>query len=394
MPRQFPFSEARIRGLAPPDTGRVYHKDTKVPGLQLCITAAGSRTYYFVKRIGGKPARIRLGTVGQLSVDQARKAASSIIGEVAGGRDPQQAARARRHELTMGDLLTYWDEYARAHKKSWKEDQRICKRHFQKWAARKLSSIKRGEVQKMHLGLKETAGPYMANRVHELLRAMFNRAKEDLGYVGDNPALGIKRFREQKRDRFLHADELKTFFAALEAEPNVMLKHFFWVSLLTGARQGNVQAMRWDEIDWTAGLWRIPETKGGVPVVVPLTNAALRILLLQRDCADSTEWVFPGRNGGNLKEPKGAWKRIVERAGLVDVRPHDLRRSLGSWMTMTGAGLPVVGKMLGHTRPSTTAIYARLAVDPVRSAVEAATAAMLAAGGHTRLLGVEEKVDQ
>ncbi|MCG2683974.1 MAG: tyrosine-type recombinase/integrase, partial [Planctomycetales bacterium] len=86
-----------------------------------------------------------------------------------------------------------------------------------------------------------------------------------------------------------------------------------------------------------------------------------------------------------------AWKRIIERAGLVDVRPHDLRRSLGSWMAITGAGLPIVGKMLGHSQPNTTAIYARLSVDPVRAAAEAATTAMLAAGGQTKLLGVESR---
>jgi len=388
MTKKFAFTEAAVKALSPPDTGRVYHKDTRLPGLQVCVTSAGTKTYYFVKRIGGKPARVRLGAVGQLSVEKARKAAATVTGEVAAGRDPQQANRARRHELTMGDLLAYWKEYAQAHKKSWREDDRICKRHFEKWSGRKLSSIKRAEVQKMHLQLKESAGPYMANRVHELLRAMYNRAKDDLGYTGDNPAIGIKRFREVKRDRFLHGDELKAFFEALEAEPDITLRNFFWLSLLTGARQGNVQAMRWDEIDWQAALWRIPETKSGLPVVVPLTATALQVLVLQREISGSPEWVFPSRRGGHIAEPKFAWARIVKRAGLSDVRPHDLRRSLGSWMAMTGAGLPVVGKMLGHSQPSTTAIYARLAVDPVRQAAEMATAAMLAAGG-VKMLEVE-----
>ena len=96
-----------------------------------------------------------------------------------------------------------------------------------------------------------------------------------------------------------------------------------------------------------------------------------------------SEWVFPGRRGGHLTEPKSAWQRIIKRAGLTDVRPHDLRHSLGSWMAIGGASLPVVGKMLGHTQASTTQIYARLSVDPIRAAAETATSAMLTAGRAT-----------
>ena len=120
---------------------------------------------------------------------------------------------------------------------------------------------------------------------------------------------------------------------------------------------------------------------------MPLTAAALDVLHARQQDDGSSEWVFPSRGRhGHIVEPKSAWQRIVKRAGLSDVRPHDLRRSLGSWMAMTGAGLPVVGKMLGHTQPSTTAIYARLAVDPVRAAAEQATAAMLQAAGGLKLL--------
>ncbi|MCG2685361.1 MAG: site-specific integrase, partial [Planctomycetales bacterium] len=222
----------------------------------------------------------------------------------------------------------------------------------------------------------------------------YNRAKDSLGYEGDNPALGIKRFSEEKRDRFLHADELRAFFVSLQAEPNAMLQHFFLLCLLTGARRGNIQAMRWDEIDFNTALWRIAgeDAKAGIPIVIPLTTAALDVLHARQEANGTSPWVFPSRGKhGHIVEPKAAWKRIIERAGLVDVRPHDLRRSLGSWMAITGAGLPVVGKMLGHTQASTTQIYARLSIDPVRQAAEKATTAMLAAGGRMKLLTAPEE---
>ncbi len=108
----------------------------------------------------------------------------------------------------------------------------------------------------------------------------------------------------------------------------------------------------------------------------------LAVLQTRREAANGSPWVFPSHGAtGHLVEPKKAWRRVIDRAGLVDVRPHDLRRSLGSWMAMTGAGLPMVGKMLGHTQPVTTAIYARLAVDPVREAAEKAVGAMQRAAG-------------
>jgi integrase len=159
---------------------------------------------------------------------------------------------------------------------------------------------------------------------------------------------------------------------------------FFLLLLLVGARRSNTQAIRWDEIDCQANCWRIPDTKAGVPVVVPLSAASLDVLHARREANGNSEWVFPshGRQG-HIVEPKAAWKRIIERAGLVDVRQHDLRRSLGSWMAMSGASLPVIGKSLGHKRSVTTEIYARLAVGSVRQAVGAATAAMLEAGGLT-----------
>ena len=210
---------------------------------------------------------------------------------------------------------------------------------------------------------------------------MFNKAS-DMGFRGENPAKGVKRFKETKRDRFLERDELPAFFQALLAEPNEALRDFFLLCLLTGARRGNVQAMRWEDMDLTAGRWRIPETKSGVPVVVPLCDPALAILQNRRKAANGSPWVFPGRGKtGHLIGPKSAWARILKRAGLSDLRPHDLRRSLGSWQAMGGASLPIIGKSLGHTQAATTQIYARLQTDSVRASVAAATTGMLEAGG-------------
>ena len=393
---RFPFTKTRLEALPVPVGSRVYYRDAKTEGLTICVTPTDCRTFYVYKWANGRPVRIPLGRFPTMSIEQARKQAQVIVGEVGKGNDPQAARQAARHEQTIKGLFDFWlDSHAKLRNKGWPEDERRFNRYLKPWASRKLSSIKKPDVQSLFSRVARDNGPYAANRLLALIRAMFNKAP-DMGYVGTNPTAGVKKFPEEKRDRFLQGDELPAFFRSLLEEPNAMLRDFFLLALLTGARRANVQSMAWVDLDLTARYWRIPTTKSGLPVVVPLVPAAVAILEGRRHGTNGSEWVFPGcGKTGHLVEPKSAWKRIIERAGLVDVRPHDLRRSLGSWQAMGGASLPIIGKSLGHTQVSTTAIYARLQMDPVRDSVESATTAMLAAGnltidaGGVKLLEVE-----
>jgi len=385
MPTSFPFSEAKVKALSPPPTGRIYHKDSKYPGLQLCITATGTKTYYLVKRIGGRPTRVRLGTVQELSVETVRNTAAKIAGDVAGGGDPQGERRKKREETTLGELWEHWYLYAQAHKKpsSIKEDILKYNKFMKSLEHRRLSTIKKSDVAALHARVGRENGPYQANRLLALLRSMLNKADET-GYRGENPAKGIKMFKEQSRDRFLHPDELKQFFSALKTEGD-LIRDFYLTLLLTGARRSNVQTMRWENVDLQAGYWQIPETKAGIPVIVPIVAPLAAILTAHREIANGCDWVFPGRKGGHIANPKGAWGRIVKRSGLTDLRPHDLRRSLGSWMAGQNVSLQIIGKALGHKTAQATMVYSRLSLDPVRDAVDNATSAMLTAGGVSLL---------
>jgi integrase len=154
------------------------------------------------------------------------------------------------------------------------------------------------------------------------------------------------------------------------------------ISLLTGARRSNVLAMSWDELHLDRGEWRISMTKNGTPQTLPLVAGAIDVLKSRKElteCADSA-YVFPGAGqSGHLVEPKKAWKIILGKAGIKDLRLHDLRRTMGSWQAGTGANLSVIGRSLNHKSTATTAIYARLWMEPVRSSMQAAAAAMLEA---------------
>jgi integrase len=194
------------------------------------------------------------------------------------------------------------------------------------------------------------------------------------GWEGINPTIGITKFKEQKRDRFILKDELPRFLEALENEPNRGMRDFFLMCLYTGARKGNVLSMRWEEVDFSINEWRIPDTKNGDPVRVPLIGKALEILCDRSYLKESTPWVFPsgGSKSGHVQEPKKVWKRILERAGLTNLRIHDLRRTCGSYQAIAGTSLAIIGKSLGHKSPQSTAVYARLSNDPVRNSLEAA----------------------
>lgn len=381
MSDTFNFTKAAFAQLEPPDKGkRTYYRDTRQKGLIVQQTGTGRLTFYVYRWVQGKPERIRLADWPDMTIDQARRKAQEMLGEIAQGKNPNQTRRAVRDEMTLEELFsTYLEQHAKVHKLTWKEDDEIFQRYLTSWKNRKLHTIKKQDVQKLHAHVGENNGIYAANRTLAMLSALFNKAA-DWGWEGGNPALGVRRFKEQSRDRFLQPDELPRFFKALADEQNTTVRDYVLVSLLTGARKTNVLEMRWTDLNFEMATWRIVMTKNGTAQTIPLVPAAVELLQTRKTHADS-EWVFPGDGKtGHLVEPKKAWANILKRAGLEDLRLHDLRRSLGSWQAATGASLSVIGKSLNHKNVNTTAIYARLNLDPVRDAMHKAVEAMFEAG--------------
>ncbi|GHU00953.1 hypothetical protein FACS1894186_2730 [Alphaproteobacteria bacterium] len=208
--------------------------------------------------------------------------------------------------------------------------------------------------------------------------AIFNKAIEWGLPTSTNPAKGIRAFREKSRDRFLQPDELRRFFSALDGEPNSVFRDYILLSLYLGQRRGNMLAIRWADIDFTNRRLYIAETKNGEPQNVPLPPPALALLQDMRRQRGGA-WVFPSRvlKNDHLKEPRKPWVALLQRAGIDNLRIHDLRRTLASYQVMTGATLPVIGKTLGQKTPAATSIYARLTLDPVLDSMTTAIDKML-----------------
>jgi integrase len=395
---RFPFTERRIEKLPLP-TGeqRAYYYDAVVRGLCIAVSPLGKKTYVHYRKVHGKPERTKIGPVCDLTIEYARGEASRMNGVIAQGGNPAAERRSMRAEMSLQEL---WDAFLTLYAKerlrpvTWKNYESIFKTHLHGWRLRKLSSIHRPDVVALHARIGRTDdAKHTANRALELLSAMFNRARSDWGYEGENPAEKIEAFKERSRERFLgDADPKETarFFKALGEESDLW-QDFFKTCVLSGARCSNVEAMAWTEINWQRSEWLIAaeNAKEDKAIRVVLSPEALEIL--ERRAKDSkSEWVFPSTRrskSGHIEESKSAWRRILDNAKIENLRVHDLRRTLGSWQAATGASLAVIGKSLGHADGSSaTAVYARLNLDPVRASVKLATAALLAAGDE-KLLG-------
>jgi len=384
MENKINFTKVVIDALSIPLSGkRSTYLDIKTTGLQLRITSTGTRTFSVYRRIKrGDPERITLGRYPDMTIEQARRRAAEINLDIAEGKNPAEVKRGIKTELTFSELFAeYMKRHSKLKKKSWVEDQSQFRIYLEKpLGKKKLSTIDRKSIAHIHGSITKVGHAPTANRVKALLSSVFGWAIS-VGLCESNPVLGIKSNKENQRDRFIQSDELPKFFKALVDEPNHTIRDYVLISLLTGGRKANVLAMRWKDINFERAEWRIEETKNGTPQTVALSPEAVEILL-NRKPSDNAVFVFPGiGKAGHLMEPKKGWKRILERAGIDNLRIHDLRRTLGSWQAKTGASLAIIGKSLNHKNQNTTAIYARLDLDPVRVSVNTATNAMLTAAG-------------
>jgi integrase len=386
MAEKINFTKASLLALepAPGKRRRVY--DEKQKGLAVYISPTGAKMFYCVRKVNGKVEEIRIGDAAAVTIETARTTAAGIINQIAAGINPAEQRRIKKAEMVFSDLFSEWVKECRAKgKKSLSNDERNYRLHLQGIAKRKLSEIERSHIRALHQKVSTRAGIYQGNRVLALVRAVFNFGINTLDIPGlSNPAAGLKMNREESRDRRLHPDEMPRFFEALAAEENPDMRDYVMLSLLTGARRSNVLAMTWAEINMERRTWTIPGSKAKAKenITVPLTDAAIDVLQARAEVSGTKGWVFPGTGRtGHLVEPKKGWARLLKRAGIEDLRLHDLRRSLASFQIDAGVSLAVIGKGLGHHSQQTTAVYARLAQDPVADAWQKGTDAILAAAG-------------
>lgn len=357
-------------------------RDTDLPGFGVRITPAGVKTYVFEWKHGQRSRRLSIGRHGApWTPTAARREALRLRGEVADGNDPAEARAEARTAPTVAELAErFLSEHAAP--KCRASTAREYERVVRKWIIPRLgrlrvADVKRADVGRLHHERRDR--PYAANRLLAILSKMFNLA-ERWGLRPDqsNPCRHVDRFREGRRERFLSPAELSRLGEVLrqaEGEGAATLKpapfavEAIRLLLLTGCRRNEILQLRWGDVDLDAGRIRIPDSKTG-PKVIPLSAPAAE-LLGRLPSVEGCPYVFPGRDGkGHLTQLRESWVRIREAAGIPDVRLHDLRHSFASVAAGGGESLLLIGGLLGHKVPATTARYAHLADDPQRAAAE------------------------
>jgi integrase len=359
------------------------HWDGELRGFGCRVHPSGRKTFIFKYRVGGGRSaaqrKLLLGAYGAITVDQARDLARRAQAAVVQGHDPSGAREDHRRAATV---RAFADRYLAEHadlkkgKRSAREDKRLLERHIvPQLGTRKVVDLSAGDIAKLVHGLSAT--PILANRVRSLLSKMFSLASV-WGLRDDpaNPVGRVQRFAERSRERFLSPEELKRLGEALAdlerdaAEPWQAIAAIRLL-LLTGCRKTEILSLQWSFIDYEHTLILLPESKTGRKTVY-LTAPVLSVLASIKR-REGCPFVLPscrGDTSGHFRGLPHAWERIRKKAKLEGLRMHDLRHTFASKGVGLGVGLPIIGGLLGHTLPTTTAKYAHLAADPTREAGE------------------------
>ena len=358
-----------------------YLWDKQLHGFGLKVTPAGSKVYLVQFQLGGRKGRTRrvtIGRHGEITPTIARAEAKRLLGEIAAGRDPAAERDKKRAGRSSAVVLDqFMAEHVRPKLKASTatEYERTARLYILPRVGRRpIAELTRQDVAKLHHELANT--PYQANRTLALLSKFFNWAeKHGLRPDGSNPCRHVDKYREGRRERFLSQVELGRLGDALrEAEQDKSCSPWVVAAVrllsLTGARLNEILTLRWEYVSEEHESLFLPDSKTGRKAV-HLSPPALALLqAIPR--LEGNPYVIcgerPGRHLVNIEKP---WRRVRKAAKLDDVRLHDLRHSFASVAASGGQSLIVIGKMLGHSQPATTARYAHLADDPVKAASDA-----------------------
>jgi integrase len=353
----------------------------------------GDAIYFLQRKVHGDVRWYTIGRHGSpWTPETARKEASRLLFGLASGHDPRKEQLEREHKRPVSDVSQqYLKEHGPKLKPRTREeyDRLFAKFINPRFGRKAVGDLSRAEVSKFHAGMSKT--PSQANFALTALSALFSWC-EERGYrpPQSNPCRGITRNKHQKIERYLTADEFARLGQVLDRLGAEQGAHLYALAairllLLTGARRSEILTLRWQEVDLSRRRLLLHDSKTG-PKVIHLNDGAVAVLSALPRVRDNPYVIVGHVTGTHLVNIHKTWDLVRTLAGLEDVRIHDLRHSFASLAAADGASLPMIGKLLGHNQPRTTARYTHLADDPVHQLNQRVGAAIGNAmrGSHSR----------
>ena len=349
-----------------------------LPGLKALVSKTREITLYHRYVLNGIKRAQRLGRYPDFKLDEAIQKYHENRGVLEHGGDPQVDRDRRKamptfQQFVSNEVLPFLFQY----KRSANADESKCRIHLiPRWGAHRLDEISMREIQAYHVEMSKKLSPSSANRHLMLLSKIFGLAQQ-WGVMGSavNPCNGIKQFKEniQQLPQLKHID-IAPLFQAMDEEPNKVAIGCVKIMLLTGARRAEAQSMRWSALDLDSGHWTISETKSGKTHIVHLNDAARAVLAGIPNTG--SPFVFPSRYDLSkcLNNPRKAFDRCLQKAGLPHMRLHSLRHSFCSFAVAAGASLYQVQMLVGHRSSSTTTRYSHLDNHSLKTATQLVSA--------------------
>lgn len=373
MKRQFKFTKKALDALAPdPDAREIEYSDTDVAGLRLVVNKLGRKAWLLRYTFRGGKRSMKIGEYPSVDVAEARLLASEARSQIARGADPQ-LARTQELMLCRVTLTRFMEEDALKHYKSVQRSYRDSlgrwRKHLQPvFGSTPISEIRTQDIQRHHDRLKDQLSPATANRVLALLKRSLNLAIM-WGKLEKNPCRGVRMHPENNhRQRYLAGEELRRFMLALECESNQTAASLFKFLLAVGVRRGEALSAKFSDISMETATWRLRNVKNNRARTVYLNQTALEIVKRQR-MVSRWDWVFPARDGrdAHMADPRKAFKRVTDQAGISDIVMHSLRHS---HITLVAQHYPlqVASWLAGHQTLAVTAKYAHAQEHQLREA--------------------------
>ncbi len=373
--------------VIPLDGRETFYFDDALQGFGVRVSPKGRRVFIVQGRVGRDKVRKRLGTYPAVSPEEARKRAQTILSAMAAGIAPERAVDI----LSTADAARRWlaeHVYTKLKPRTQNDYRRLIEGTLlPRFGTRPVKSIGREDMAALHHAKRAT--PREANHLIAVAKSFFSWC-EDAGLRAPetNPARRIRPYPENRRERFLGADELARAADAIDAletagRISVHAAAGIRLCILTGARQGEIRTLKWREVDLERRMLLLEDSKTGRKPIF-LNRPAIEILANLPRLAGNAHVIVGAKAGEAYNSLSRVWEKVRQEAGLDDVRLHDLRHTFASFGAAESMSLPMIGRLLGHRVPATTARYAHLAHDPVLEANERIGDRLASAMGRDR----------